>query len=218
MTCVEGERPETEADWRRVAEALRRLHRLTKGWSQRPGWRSSTELLNAETGTKVDLRAMPPEGVARCRAAWARFVGRPTCVVHGNPTNRKRCRRRKAGFVRRKGRACPEDPNGGGGLRRGRCPPIGDRRPRLHGVTDFHREATMAQMRVPGEDIRSDFENHVIAAIVRLRLRHHHNERRRIRHAVVDGDHDAIGDRENGLAEAIVCSISCLRRRRARRP
>lgn len=30
---------------------------------------------------------MPPEGVARCRAAWARLVGRETCVVHGNPTN-----------------------------------------------------------------------------------------------------------------------------------
>jgi len=30
---------------------------------------------------------MPPEGVARCRAAWARFVGPPTRVVHGNPTN-----------------------------------------------------------------------------------------------------------------------------------
>jgi Ser/Thr protein kinase RdoA (MazF antagonist) len=87
MAFVGGERPETAADWRRVAETLRRLHRLTNGWPQRPGWRSSTNLLNAETGTKVDLRAMPPEGVARCRAAWARFVGRPTCVVHGNPTN-----------------------------------------------------------------------------------------------------------------------------------
>jgi len=51
MTFVEGERPETEADWRRVAETLRRLHRLTKAWPQRPGWRSSTDLLNAETGT-----------------------------------------------------------------------------------------------------------------------------------------------------------------------
>lgn len=30
---------------------------------------------------------MPPEAVARCRAAWARLVGRPTSVVHGNPTN-----------------------------------------------------------------------------------------------------------------------------------
>lgn len=85
MTYVEGGPPETEADWRRVADTLRQLHRLTQGWPQRPGWRSSTDLLQAETGTKVDLRAMPPEGVARCRAAWARLVGRPTCVVHGDP-------------------------------------------------------------------------------------------------------------------------------------
>jgi len=89
MTYVEGGPPETEADWRRVAETLRELHRLTQDWPQRPGWRSSTDLLNAETGTKVDLGAMPPEGVARCRAAWARLAGRPTCVVHGdtNPGN-----------------------------------------------------------------------------------------------------------------------------------
>ncbi len=87
MTYVTGEPPETEADWGRVADTLRQLHRMTRGWPQRPGWRSSTDLLHAETGTKIDLGAMPPEGVARCRAAWARLVGRPTCVVHGNPTN-----------------------------------------------------------------------------------------------------------------------------------
>jgi len=67
MTYVEGEPPQTEADWRRVAGTLRQLHRFTHGWPQRPGWRSSTDLLHAETGTKVDLGAMPPEGVVRCR-------------------------------------------------------------------------------------------------------------------------------------------------------
>jgi aminoglycoside phosphotransferase (APT) family kinase protein len=88
MTYLEGGPPETEADWRRVADTLRQLHRLTRGWPQRPGWRSSTDLLHAETGTKIDLGAMPPEGVARCRAAWARLVGRQTCVVHGDPNPR----------------------------------------------------------------------------------------------------------------------------------
>jgi Ser/Thr protein kinase RdoA (MazF antagonist) len=87
MTYVEGEPPTTESDWRRVADTLRRLHTLTQGWPQRPGWRSSTDLLHTTTGTKVDLDAMPPEAVARCRAAWARLVGRQTCVVHGNPAN-----------------------------------------------------------------------------------------------------------------------------------
>jgi Ser/Thr protein kinase RdoA (MazF antagonist) len=88
MTYMEGEPPETEFDWRCVADTLGQLHRLTQGWSQRPGWRSSTALLYAETGTRIDLGAMPPEGVARCRAAWARLVGRQTCVVHGDPNPR----------------------------------------------------------------------------------------------------------------------------------
>lgn len=88
MAYVEGGPPETEADWRRAADTLRELHRLTADWPQRPGWRSSTDLLHAETGTKIDLRAMPPEGVARCRAAWARLAGRPTSVIHGDPNPR----------------------------------------------------------------------------------------------------------------------------------
>jgi Ser/Thr protein kinase RdoA (MazF antagonist) len=89
MTYVTGGPPETEADWRRVADTLRQLHGLTQGWPQRPGWRSSTDLLHAETGTRIDLRAMPADGVARCRAAWARLSGREQCVVHGdtNPGN-----------------------------------------------------------------------------------------------------------------------------------
>jgi Ser/Thr protein kinase RdoA (MazF antagonist) len=85
MTYVDGGPPDTEADWRRVAGTLRQLHRLTRGWPQRPGWRSSIDFLHAETGTRVDLSEMPPEGVVRCRAAWARLTGRATCVVHGDP-------------------------------------------------------------------------------------------------------------------------------------
>jgi Ser/Thr protein kinase RdoA (MazF antagonist) len=85
MPYLEGDPAETEVDWRRVADTLRQIHDLTRGWPQRPGWRSSTDLLHTETGTKIDLNAMPPEAVARCRAAWARLKGRPTCVVHGDP-------------------------------------------------------------------------------------------------------------------------------------
>ena len=88
MTYVEGGPPTTAADWRRVADTLRHLHRLTAGWPQRPGWRSSTDLLQAESGTRINLGAMPPEGVARCRAAWARIVGQPRSVVHGDPNPR----------------------------------------------------------------------------------------------------------------------------------
>jgi aminoglycoside phosphotransferase (APT) family kinase protein len=85
MTYVEGGPPETEADWGRVADSLHLLHRLTQGWPQRPGWRSSTDLLQTATGTRVNLEAMPAEAVARCRAAWARLNDRHRCVVHGDP-------------------------------------------------------------------------------------------------------------------------------------
>ncbi len=87
MKYMEGGPPESAEEWRRVAETLRQLHQLTQGWPQRPGWRSSSDLLHAQTGTKIDLAAMPPEAVVRCRAAWARLAGKPTCVVHGNPDN-----------------------------------------------------------------------------------------------------------------------------------
>ncbi|MBP1842595.1 Ser/Thr protein kinase RdoA (MazF antagonist) [Rhizobium petrolearium] len=87
MEYMEGGPPETVSDWREVAETLRKLHQLTQGWPQRPGWRSSTDLLHEDIGTRIDLTAMPSEAVSRCRAAWARLVGRQTCVVHGNPNN-----------------------------------------------------------------------------------------------------------------------------------
>ncbi|PXA98470.1 aminoglycoside phosphotransferase [Nostoc sp. 3335mG] len=87
MRYMEGGPPETEADWRRVAETLRDLHRLTRNWPQRPGWRGSTELLAARKGTRIDLDAMPEEAVQRCRAAWSRLAGRETTVVHGNPNS-----------------------------------------------------------------------------------------------------------------------------------
>jgi Ser/Thr protein kinase RdoA (MazF antagonist) len=87
MDYMDGGPPETASDWRRVAGTLRELHRLTVGWPQRPGWKSSTDLLGANRGTRIDLDAMPPEAVARCRAAWRRLEGRETCVVHGNPNN-----------------------------------------------------------------------------------------------------------------------------------
>jgi Ser/Thr protein kinase RdoA (MazF antagonist) len=87
MPFLEGGPPRDQADWRRVAETLRRVHRATAGWPQRPGWRSSIDLLQHETGTRIDLGALPPGAIERCRAAWRRLAGRATAVVHGNPTN-----------------------------------------------------------------------------------------------------------------------------------
>ena len=59
MTYVEGGPPETEADWRRVADTLRELHRQTYGRPQRPGWRSSTTSCTRKPGRRSTS--------ARCR-------------------------------------------------------------------------------------------------------------------------------------------------------
>ncbi|MEM7303867.1 MAG: phosphotransferase [Pseudomonadota bacterium] len=85
ITQLDGEPPQTESDWRKVAHTLRQLHHLTLKFPQRPGWMSSVDLLHQETGTRIDLTKMPPEGVRKCRAAWARLVGRQMSVVHGDP-------------------------------------------------------------------------------------------------------------------------------------
>ena len=68
MTYVEGRPPETEADWRRVAETFRQLHRLTHGWPQRPGWRSSVDFLDLDTARESTS--------VRCRQRVSFDVGR----------------------------------------------------------------------------------------------------------------------------------------------
>jgi Ser/Thr protein kinase RdoA (MazF antagonist) len=77
--------PPGPADWAAVAAALRRLHAVTAGWPQRPGFASTRDLLSVERGGDVDLSAMPADAVAACRRAWARLAGRPEAVVHGDP-------------------------------------------------------------------------------------------------------------------------------------
>jgi Ser/Thr protein kinase RdoA (MazF antagonist) len=72
------------ADWPAVAAELRRLHTLTEGWPQRPGFRSTAALLVASRGGDVDLRAMPAAAVTACRRAWA-GLSPASAVVHGDP-------------------------------------------------------------------------------------------------------------------------------------
>jgi len=85
MDHVSGRSPENDADWRLVADYLRRLHELATAWPQRPGWSPSVDLLSRQSGASVDLAAMPAEAVARCRSAWARVADRSMSVVHGDP-------------------------------------------------------------------------------------------------------------------------------------
>ncbi len=69
MTYLEGGPPETEAEWRRVADTLRRLHRLTEGWPQlrRNGWRASSSSCTPRPGRRSTSprcrpRALPDAG------------------------------------------------------------------------------------------------------------------------------------------------------------
>lgn len=80
---LDGRSPAAD-DWAAVAAELRRLHAVTAGWSQRPGFRSTGELQTATRGGDVDLDAMPAAAVAACRRAWSALSGR-SAVVHGDP-------------------------------------------------------------------------------------------------------------------------------------
>lgn len=84
QSWLEGSAPGPQ-DWAEVAATLRRLHEVTAGWPQRPGFASTRELLTVERGGDVDLARMPAAVVAACRAAWRELAGRPEAVVHGDP-------------------------------------------------------------------------------------------------------------------------------------
>jgi Ser/Thr protein kinase RdoA (MazF antagonist) len=82
---LDGDPPRDEAGWRLVAAELARLHEVTRGYRQRPGFRSTADLLTSDRGGDVDLTLMPPPAVAACRAAWAALPEAPPSVVHGDP-------------------------------------------------------------------------------------------------------------------------------------
>jgi Ser/Thr protein kinase RdoA (MazF antagonist) len=81
---VEGERPYGAAAWRRVVRTLTRVHEVTLGWPQRPGFASAADLLATDRGGDVRLDLMPPEGVAAVRNAWRPLLVGPRCAVHGD--------------------------------------------------------------------------------------------------------------------------------------
>lgn len=100
LSWLDGDPPAGADDWRAVAAELRRLHALTAGWPQRPGFRSTLELLEATAGGDVRLDLMPPEAVRVCRAAWAELAGEPRSVVHGDPgAGNIRLERGRVGFL-----------------------------------------------------------------------------------------------------------------------
>ena len=86
FTFVSGKRPRSAGDWRLVGRELRRLHELTRGWPQRPGFLTSRDLLTAEIGSDADLSLLPREDAALCRDAWGALPDEGFAVVHGDPS------------------------------------------------------------------------------------------------------------------------------------
>jgi Ser/Thr protein kinase RdoA (MazF antagonist) len=99
-TWMEGDASASEADWRLVAAELELLHRLTRAWVQRPGFRSTRELLERPAGGDVRLDLMPRDAVRRVRGAWRPLRDEPVSVVHGDPgrSNVRICGKR-AGLI-----------------------------------------------------------------------------------------------------------------------
>ncbi len=85
FTWLDGDPPVSERDWRLVAAELDRIHALARGWRQRPGFRSTRQLLTATSGGDVHLDLMPQDAIDLCRAAWRRLAGCPRSVIHGDP-------------------------------------------------------------------------------------------------------------------------------------
>ncbi|MHB8574012.1 MAG: phosphotransferase enzyme family protein [Dehalococcoidia bacterium] len=97
---LDGEPVSSTAEWQLAAAELHRLHKLTRDWAQRPGFRSAQDLLTSQTGGDVRLDTMPPEAVRRCRHAWAALRHEPLSVVHGDPNGSNiRVSRAGVGFI-----------------------------------------------------------------------------------------------------------------------
>ena len=86
FTFLEGKQPEGRRDWQLVSDELRRLHELTRAWPQRPGFRTSRDLLTENVGGDVDMSLLHPTDAALCRDAWSDLPRGQESVVHGDPS------------------------------------------------------------------------------------------------------------------------------------
>lgn len=81
---VEGAAPRTRRDATEALSTVDRLHQLTVGHHQRPGFLSTRALLEADCGGDVDLTDVPQEIRSVLRRGWSLLPARPQCVIHGD--------------------------------------------------------------------------------------------------------------------------------------
>lgn len=77
-------RPFAPDELPRIRTQIDMLHDVTRRVPQRPGFRSSQALLQWDESGDIDLRILPPDIAAACRAAWRPLAGLPLTIVHGD--------------------------------------------------------------------------------------------------------------------------------------
>ncbi len=82
---IDGRPPESDDDWRAVADELQRLHRLTALYGQRPECCIVHQLPLARRSVDADLDAIPAEVVDVLVPVFRSFRMAETAVVHGDP-------------------------------------------------------------------------------------------------------------------------------------
>lgn len=100
-TCepfFEGEHP-SEDELVHLRPQIVEFHAATTNIPQRPGFRSSVELLHLSSGGDVNLNAMPVALVEKCRDAWSAVSDRQTTIVHGDLNPANIIKTRNGGFV-----------------------------------------------------------------------------------------------------------------------
>jgi len=100
-TCepfFEGAHP-SDDELSRLQPQIVEFHAATTNIAQRPGFRSSVELLHCVSGGDVNLDAMPKTLVAKCRDAWGAVSDRQTAIVHGDLTPANIIKTKDGGFA-----------------------------------------------------------------------------------------------------------------------
>jgi Ser/Thr protein kinase RdoA (MazF antagonist) len=73
----------------KIKTGIARFHKASSAIEQRPGFKSSVELLHLAKGGDVNLNVMPRNLVSKCREAWNMASKRQQGIIHGdlNGTN-----------------------------------------------------------------------------------------------------------------------------------
>ncbi|WP_375260490.1 phosphotransferase [Palleronia sp.] len=81
-------RPFAPDELSQVRAQIKMFHDLTRRVPQRPDFRSSQALLQADESGDIDMSVLPGDIAAACRAAWQPLKGLPLSIVHGDMTAR----------------------------------------------------------------------------------------------------------------------------------